>query len=90
VPSNIVRGAHKTWGVGIAKNFFDRYSTKKPSTHPGGTFVLFCERFISVAGGTAVKAGSLDWHIREALKAKLEVDRQIKPNRIIRRGTRRY
>jgi hypothetical protein len=60
----------KTWGVGIAKNFFVRYSTKKPSTHPGGTFALFCERFISVAGGTAVEAGSLDWHIREALKAR--------------------
>ena len=60
----------KTWGVGIAKNFFVRYSTKKPSAHSGGTFAVFCERFISVAGGTAVEAGSLDWHIRRALKVR--------------------
>jgi len=60
----------KAYGVGIAKHFFDRYSTKKPSTHPGGIFALFCERFIGVAGRTAVEAGSLDWHIRDALKAR--------------------
>jgi hypothetical protein len=54
--------------VGYAKQFFVRHSPHRPSTNPDGKFAQFCKLFFRAVTGTTVKAGGLDWRIREALK----------------------
>jgi hypothetical protein len=66
------RGQPKKWDkslcVDYAKNFFEKYSSHKLSTHPNSRFARFCESFYSAITGTIPETEALAWYIRESIK----------------------